>query len=350
LPYETVSKVSKGVLRRLVSNAIEYLFHSKNLPFVHLWHFPKDLKSIFIFRIDTDCGNKEQIEELYKLSLKHKNPFTWFVDLKSQKAWIDYFAKMKDQEVGVHCYEHNVYDSYAENYKNIRTALDALREVGMSPNGFASPYGKWNSGLAQAIRDHGFFYSSEFSYDYDNLPSNTMLFEIPISVLQIPVHPICIGSLRRQGFTSEEMIEYFHDQIDKKLILNDPIIFYHHPTHNHLEVVENIFNYVKYKNVNTLSMYDYAKWWKERDEVKFNISFDGNRLNIVGKNFTNVVQLRITTPHKKEAIVQISQDIDLSKITMHEKSLPLPPPKDIVRTRKFNKWMLINKLEDYFHG
>lgn len=350
LPYETVSKVSKSVLRRLVSNAIEYLFHSKNLPFVHLWYFPKDSKNIFSFRIDTDYGNKEQIEELYKSSLKHQIPFTWFVDVKSQKEWIDYFAKMNEQEIGVHCYEHNVYDSYAENYKNIRTALDALREVGMSPNGFASPYGKWNSGLAQAIRDHAFRYSSEFSYDYDNLPSNTLLFDNPNSVLQIPVHPICIGSLRRQGFSSGEMIEYYHDQIDKKLLLNDPIIFYHHPTHNHLEVIENILNYVKNKNLTAMRMNDYAEWWKKRCEVGLNVNINENRLSIVGDNIFGDIRLRITTSQGKEAIVQLSEDIDLSKITMQEKSLLKSPPKDIARTRKYNKWMLVNKIEDFFHG
>lgn len=349
LPYETVSKVSKGVLRRLVCNSIEYLFHSKKLPFVHLWYFPNELKSIFSFRIDTDYGNKEQITELYKLSLKHKIPFTWFVDVKSQMDWVDDFAKMTDQEIGVHCYEHNVYDSYAENYKNIRTALDVLKEVGMSPNGFASPYGKWNSGLAQAIRDHNFNYSSEFSYDYDNLPSNTLLFENPYAVLQIPVHPICIGSLRRQGFSGKEMIQYFHDQIDKKLILNDPIIFYHHPTHNHLEVIENILNYVKDKNLTAMRMNDHAAWWKKRSNVRLNISVNENRLNIVGDNISDDVQLRITTPQRKEAIVRLSEDIDLSKITLQEKSLPPSPPKDIARTRKYNKWMLINKIEDYFH-
>jgi peptidoglycan/xylan/chitin deacetylase (PgdA/CDA1 family) len=350
LPYETVSNVSKGVLRRLVCNSIEYLFHSKKLPFVHLWYFPKDSKNIFSFRIDTDYGNKEQIEELYKLSLKYKIPFTWFVDVKSQKEWIDYYAKMNDQEIGVHCYEHDVYDSYAENYQNIRKALDVLKEVGSSPNGFASPYGKWNTGLAQAIRDHGFYYSSEFSYDYDNLPSNTMLFENPTSVLQIPVHPICIGSLKRQGFSGKEMIEYFHDQIDKKLILNNPIIFYHHPTHNHLEVIENLFNYVKEKNIVPMKMSDYAEWWNKRNLIKLDMALENDNLKIRSDNYSEDVYLRVTTADGREGIIKPQQSIDLREITYREKNKVLSPPKDIARSRRFNKWMLINKIEDYFHG
>jgi peptidoglycan/xylan/chitin deacetylase (PgdA/CDA1 family) len=350
LPYETVSAVSKGGLRRLTLNSLEYLFHSKNLPFVHLWYFPKDSKSIFSFRIDTDKGKREQIESLYQLSLKHKIPFTWFEDAMSQKDWVDAFATMTDQEIGVHCYEHKVYNSYAENYKNIRKALDVLKVGGINPKGFASPFGRWNSSLAQAIRDLNFKYSSEFAYDYDNLPSNTLLFDNPTSVLQIPIHPICIGSLWRQGFSKDEMEQYFRYQVDKKLFLNEPIIFYHHPTHNHLEVIENILNYVKDKNVPAMRMTNYADWWKKRNEIKTNMSFNENCLKVRGENHPDDVYFRITTSDGREALVQVSESNDLSGIQFRKKPLAMVPPKDISRIRKFNKWMLINKIEDYFHG
>jgi hypothetical protein len=350
LPYEAVSTVSKCGLRRLVFNSLEYLFHSKDLPFVHLWYFPRDSKSIFSFRIDTDKGTREQIQSLYQLSLKNKIPFTWFVDAMSQKGWIDDFAKMTDQEIGVHCYEHKVFESYAENFSNIRKALDVIKVGGINPEGFASPFGKWNSGLAQAIRDHNFKYSSEFAYDYDDLPSNTLLFNNPTSVLQISIHPICVGSLRRQGFSEDEMIRYFRNQVDKKLFLNEPIIFYHHPTNNHLEVIENILNYVKDKNVPAMRMTDYADWWKKRNEIKMNMSLNENRIEVRGENPTDDIYLRITTGDGRDALAQVSESIDLSRIQFRKKTLPMAPPKDISRIRKFNKWMVINKIEDYFHG
>ena len=46
-----------------------------------------------------------------------------------------------------------------------------LRNSGFRMQGFAAPFGTWNDELGRAIVDCGFEYSSEFSYDYDNLPS-----------------------------------------------------------------------------------------------------------------------------------------------------------------------------------
>jgi hypothetical protein len=349
LPYENVSQVSKGALRRLALNSLEYLFHQANLPFVHLWFYPGTSKSIFCFRVDTDGGEQKQVEDLYKLSLKNKIPFTWFVDVKSHLGWINYFSGMADHEIGIHCYEHEVFNSYADNYKNIHHASQKLKEIGISPVGYAAPFGKWNSGLAQAVRDHNFIYSSEFSYDYDNLPSNTVLFDFPISVLQIPIHPICIGNMRRQGFSDEEMMQYFRMQVDKKLSINEPLVFYHHPTHDHLEVIENLLNYVKDKNIITMKMRDYADWWNKRDLIKLEMTLENDILTVESENYFDDVFIRITTRDNKETLIKPQHFIDLSKITYRNKNKALSPPKDIARSRKFNKWMLINKIEDHFH-
>jgi hypothetical protein len=350
LPYEMVSSVSKGILRRFIFNTVEYLFHSKKLPFVHLWYYPRSARSIFSFRIDTDYGSQQQIESLYQLSLKHNIPFTWFVDVGSQKEWINYFAQMTGQEIGLHCYEHKVHDSYADNYQNIGKALDIMVNAGINPKGFAAPFGRWNGSLTQAIRDHNFYYSSEFAYDYDNLPSYTVLNENPTSVLQVPIHPICIGSLRRQGFLGEEMALYFRQQVDKKLQLNEPIIFYHHPTHNRLEVIENILNYVKSKSLKIMKMKDYAGWWMERDKIEMKIDFEKGNLKISGENISDEVYIRITTEDGRETTSPISEIIDLSRLSFIAKPAPILPPNNLSRTRKFNKWMLINRIEDFFHA
>ncbi|MDO9028075.1 MAG: hypothetical protein Q7U68_04350, partial [Candidatus Roizmanbacteria bacterium] len=209
---------------------------------------------------------------------------------------------------------------------------------GIDPRGFAAPFGKWNASLAQAIRDLGFSYSSEFSYDYDNLPSPSFVYHGLPGTLQIPVHPICIGSLRRQGFTSIEMTGYFIDEIEKKLKMREPIVLYHHPTHENLDVVENIFRKIKDLNIPTMKMCEYADWWKKRAAVQISLEAQED------------VYARIINPEGKEKIISINDGVNINDFGWKVKPNNVPLPDGIARIRKFNKWMLIHKLENFLHG
>ncbi|MDP2207397.1 MAG: polysaccharide deacetylase family protein [Bacteroidota bacterium] len=343
LPFENVSLVSKGSLRRLITKSIELIYSHCNLHFGHKWYYPDGHKSVFIFRVDTDYGTEEQVDSLYKLSQMYQIPITWFVDVKSQQKWISKYSEMQNHEIGVHCYEHTVYESYADNYSNIRKALEIMKANGINSKGFAAPFGKWNPALGQAVRDLDFEYSSEFAYDYDNLPSFTNY-----STLQIPVHPICIGSLRRQGYTAGEMIAYYENEIEKKLKLNEPIILYHHPTNENIDVVEKIFQRLHSIDIPKLTMHQFAEWWNKREKANVIIQQDGTILNVNTEHAIPELRLRLASPAGKETITASEPSIELDKISWQEKEIPLPLPKDIHRIRKFNIWMLINKIEDYF--
>ncbi len=64
---ERVAQVSKGAIVHLIKNALENLYHHRNLPFINLWQFPNGKKSIFSFRVDTDFGTYDQLSQLNKL-------------------------------------------------------------------------------------------------------------------------------------------------------------------------------------------------------------------------------------------------------------------------------------------
>ncbi len=344
LPYENVSVVSKGSLRRLICHSLEYLFIQSGNDFVHLSQNPEDFKSIFLFRIDTDYGSMQQIENLYELSIEYNIPLTWFVETKSQKDWLTIYSDLENQEIGLHCHEHEVFSSYADNYLNIKKGIDIMNDAGISPKGFAAPFGKWNDGLAQAVRDLNFEYSSEFSFDYDNLPSETQF-----STIQIPVHPICIGSLRRQGYSPDEMVKYFHAQIEKKIYLNEPIVFYHHPTHENYNVVESIFQRINEIGIRSFTFREYSNWWKVRSSIKLSIESENRKL-IINPNNYNDYYFRLLNAKGEVAFNKISKEIDVTKLSWEEQKRVLSIPADIEKTRKFNPWMLINKIEDKLFG
>lgn len=126
LPGERVSLVAKGEIHHLIHAALEFLHHRRGIPYAHLWYFPGDAPSVFIFRIDTDNASTTDIEALYATSREFGIGMTWFLDVRSHQRWLEHFAAMTGQEIGVHCFEHRVFESYEENLRNIRRAREML--------------------------------------------------------------------------------------------------------------------------------------------------------------------------------------------------------------------------------
>ncbi|MEK7749112.1 MAG: polysaccharide deacetylase family protein, partial [Bacteroidota bacterium] len=302
LPYEHVSVVSRGNVRRLIARALEILHHRRSMPYAHVWYYPRDSESVFSFRVDTDRGTEEEIQQLYSVAGQHRVPMSWFIDAKSQAKMMPVFKRMEHQELGVHCFDHRVYKEFERNLENIGKALEVMRLAGIEPKGFASPFGKWNKGLARAVKEHGLKYSSEFSYDYDNLPSTPYFEDKFLCVPQIPVHPICIGSLKRQGYKDARMVQYFENILRQKLASRLPLIFYHHPKDGHHSVLEHVFNFIAGRRVPMMRFADYVEWWQERQTMNLRLSYEGSHLKTSGRPTSRDVFLRITKGDGTEAL------------------------------------------------
>lgn len=344
-PTERVSRVSKNALFRFILSHLEHLHHRRNLPFIHKWYFPQDNPTVFTFRIDSDKGTKTQIEELYQLGEKYRIPTSWFLDVKSHEDWLEYFRKFDTQEIGVHCYEHAVYARYALNRDNVERALSTLKKQSLPVHGITSPTGAWNRDIGTLFQELNFSYSSEFAYDYDNLPSFPILGSSRSSVVQLPVHPVCVGTLMREKHSSEEMIDYFRSVIDSKLERREPICLYHHPTHGHNEVFENVFQYINSQRILKMPFQTYAEWWKRRAQERLSVHYDDGILTFDHAQDPDV-WVRISTAGNREAIVAPKAGITPDDSQFH----PIPAmhriPDDLMRTRKFTvKHHLQNVLD-----
>lgn len=273
LPSERVSAVSKEKFRLLLRLSLAYLLVHKNKPLTV--KRVTTANGIFIFRIDTDFCSLEEAKKMYELCQQFHIKATWFVDTKSQEN-LTFYKSMNNQEIGFHCERHIVFRNEHENYQNIQTGLQKLADLQIFPSGFAAPFGEWNHSLQKAIENAGFLYSSEFCYDYDNLPSYPYINNQFSSVLQIPIHPISAGRLRRSHYSDEEKISYFKKIIDDVYQEERPVILYHHPHHQMWSVWKEIFSYVNEKNMQKMTMLEYFQWWKERE----NGSSDLKKINL----------------------------------------------------------------------
>ncbi len=344
LPFEHVSLVGKGTLRRVVSRALELLHTQRGIPYIHTWYFPFGKPAIFAWRIDTDYADRRQIESLHRVVENNHLPAAWFVDVKSQENFLTLFRDMAGHDIGVHCYEHQTYETYEANRRNISRAVEAFAHNGLEARYFAAPFGRWNDGIAKAISSFGFEFSSEFGYDYDNVPSFPLAEGKRSPVLQVPVHPTSIGSLRRQGFSTDEMTAYFTRLIAWKTSVREPLFFYHHPGDGHDDVLEGLFDDIRGRQIQPIRMSEYCAWWKKRIESRVEYSVEGKEVRTAHPQ--DDLWIRIVYPNGKEAIVPAVGSIDLS--TAGFSSPPETPalPDDIDRIRKFNPWIPVIRMQD----
>ncbi|MCD4796131.1 MAG: hypothetical protein K8R49_03035, partial [Candidatus Cloacimonetes bacterium] len=217
---------------------------------------------------------------------------------------------------------------YERNSNNLKTALSKLEKADIEPNGFAAPFGEWNPALAQVLEDMNFAYSSEFTLDYDDLPFFPFLKDGFSAVLQIPIHPISSGRLRRSHFSEEEMLEYYRKHIEAKQ--NEPIIIYHHPHHHHFKVFDEVFKIINKKKFHNITMSEYSSWWKKRSQVKMDLKYDGNE--IISENPKESIYLRISTKDG-DAVTNMNHRILLSKLDLKQPEKIIQPEK-IERIRK----------------
>jgi hypothetical protein len=347
LPSERVSVVAKGEVRHLVSEALEFLHLSRGIPYAHLWYFPGNATNVFCFRVDTDSAPKADIEELHLIARDRGIGLTWFLDVGSHEPLLHYFAAMVGQEIGVHCYDHRVEDSTGTNYANFAKAKKILEAVGLHPEGLAVPYGIWTPSLAAVTRELGFRYSSEFSFAYDTLPLAPATASEVYGVLQVPIHPICVGSLRQVGYSQRQMQVYFAMIAEMKMRRHEPLLFYHHPSHQGWDTVKSIFGWAGKKGVVPMTLGGYARWWEERGKVRAEIRAEGNWLLA---NATSTVQaaeagvwIRVVRKGGKEAIVPLSQRLELDLVPWNGPSL-IQMPEDIRRVREFDPRQMLGKL------
>ncbi len=344
MPNETVALRSKGTLRQLIFSLIQKLHHLQQMPFVHQWYYPDSEPTVFTMRIDSDKGTQSQIEQIYQLSERHNNPTTWFLDVKSHESWLPYFKKFEHQEIGVHCYEHLLHRSTILNRENFEKALMLLRKNNLNPKGITAPTGEWNKEYAEAIESLGFQYSSEFAYDYDNLPSYPFMKNRFLPFPQLPIHPVCIGTMLRARMSDEEMAAHYRTVIDTNILLNEPICLYHHPTHEHNGVFEEVFRYINERNILKLSYTQYSDWWKQRSSTLPQLRFsDGTIESSSGDTYC-----RIILPDLSEAIISINGKIDLNKVSFTMVKREIESPKNIMSSRTFDARHILQNALDWW--
>lgn len=338
LPHEQTSLVSKGSITRLIFSLLRHLSILRGIPFVHKWFFPRNYENIFLFRIDTDYGTQKQIQTWYDLAVKYSFRYTWFLHTAAHEPWLDTFAGYHGHEIALHAYEHSV-RYYKTRFKsNMENGYITLRRNGFTPMGFAAPYGIWNRTFASLCEDYKFVYASEFGYCYDSLPIYPFIDGRKSNVLQIPIHPICIGSLLKAKATDNDMIAYFKFQIQHQRALLQPLILYDHVLHNYHDVADELFKMIPTDNILNMTFLEFAYWWKSRELVRFTGRLNGNGVITIEQSAdTNDCRFCIWKDDTHYLLTPAGETIDFTGESAHTNYTDNIYQKDLLKkTRTYN--------------
>jgi len=283
-PSETVSKVGRGEVRRLLANCLRWLLNQQGLPYVHLAYVPSGRAGVLGLRVDTDSGARAELEATAELARQTDMKFSWYVNVGRHRDDLDFFNGLAraGHDVGLHCLNHAVSRDYLRNRADFGQAWQAMKDAGLDPVGAAAPYGEWSPSLQRVYSELGFACSSEFSLAYDDLPSRPGGEAGPGRVLQVPVHPICTGRLLAARAVKPEVVRYFQGYVETQVARQEPCLLYDHPVHlvQAFDTWRELLEYCRTRCGAWTTLAELARFWQRREMVKLEVGATRDRVSI----------------------------------------------------------------------
>ena len=152
----------------------------------------------------------------------------------------------------------------------------------------------------------------------------------------------------RAKATAEEMKSYFRRMTDYLRLRNEPVIFYHHPGHEHVEVMADTFAYARELHLPNLTLGDYARWWRRRANSRYTALLDGAALDITSDERPLDVQLCIDPPDNRRGFIADDGRTEMNAIDWQAvEHAHIAPPVDLRTLRSPNMTLLRHSIEDF---
>jgi hypothetical protein len=277
-PSERSAGSLRSVSRHHLEDILIHLHTVADLPFTHRAAVPAGADHALLFRVDSDYGGSKEVDSLFGQLDRHGVRSTWFLHTSAHEPWLGAFDGHREHEMALHCDRHAVHSDPHALRSDLRRGLDRLHSK--LPNreirGVAAPFGLYGRAYAELLADpsfHRFDYSSEFSFDADNLPLRPSLTGSP---LQIPVHPICPGSFRRTLADDASVAGYFKARARLSAFRRDPLAFYHHPMQDDRGALDALFSDIAAwgEAVERLTFSEWHDWWHARSQTQLIAVYD----------------------------------------------------------------------------
>ncbi len=287
---QEVARVDRASVRRRVMARLRGAIESAGGVWLRVAAYPFPYRSAFNFRINYDQYDRDDFDATLRIIDGHDEAFSHYVCAADFEQHPDVLARLRGRDVGSHGFWHHTYRDATENLRNVRRAIDALRDAGIQPAGFAAPHGRFNRGLHSALAVLGVRHSSEYGLAFDELP----FFPSDLDILQIPVHPINLGlflDAADRAFSGERSGEAVAADVASahltrvataKYQAGEPIFLYGHPTarlgkypHVLRTVLDTVWGFGAVWKTNLSEM---AQWWRARAKVRLRVTRENRQI------------------------------------------------------------------------
>jgi len=242
---------------------------------------------------------------------------------------------------------------YARNYDNFRRGKDKMDAAGLSPVGVVAPFGEWNPNLNRALERLGFEYSSEFCVAYDDLPFRPVVGGRASKVLQVPVHPICLGRLVAARANAGQMIAYFRSVVDLQVARQEPCFFYDHPERiaQFSDLLADVLGYARERCGSVTTMTEFARWWQRRERFRYSASISDKTLQVTAELDDSELTLTVEQDGRYAPLPVRSGEYGLSglawrplpePVIFNQRDLQTRRPSLLLRARSLHRKMLKN--------
>jgi hypothetical protein len=253
--------------------------------------FPHPYRSAFNFRLDHDEYRAEDFDSVLRATADYEHALSHFVAGANFEGQLTALQRLRHMDVGSHGYRHHTYDRAEDNHRNIARGIDVLCRAGITPSGFVAPHGRWPAGMARVLDALGITHSSEFGLVYDDLP----FFPDGSNVLQVPVHPVCLGicleaSDRSGGGptgrakTANALAAYYEQVATAKHRAGEPLFFYGHPDGRlgqYPDVLRRLWHTVsQMPAIWPTTLTEFGSWWRARLNVHVRVERDEHGLRL----------------------------------------------------------------------
>lgn len=281
---EEVSRYDKRAIRDRMLRRLQKKVESHDGLWLRLAPVPFPYRTAFHLRVDHDAFNPGDFQRLLDTLVGYESATTHYLNGRAlEVAPAEAISRLEGLDVGSHGYYHHTYRSEAENVKNIKRGIDTLGRLGLDPVGFVAPHGRYNGSLQAAMASLDISHSGEFGLTYDDWPFWPVRKEEKShgpshDVLQIPVHPICLGLFD----DPEKWFDYFVKEAEARCHAGEPLFFYGHPTGRlgrYPELLsQSLATIDRMETVWKTTARRFAEWWRVRAMVKLSVRREGGMI------------------------------------------------------------------------
>lgn len=292
---ETVARVDRAAVRRQLLSQLRAMIEAAGGLWLRVSAFPYPYQTAFNFRVDHDEFVAADFDATLAIVERHADCISHYVCASTHLRHRPALARLHGMHVGSHGYWHHTYRDPAANLANVRRGIEALIAVGITPDGFAAPLGRFNRGLLEALESLRVSHSSEFGLAYDDLP----FCPAGSGVVQVPIHPICLGlclDAARLAYPADEAgriaaqaaLDHFRRMAREKHEAHEPVFFYGHPAGRlgrFPQVLRGLFEFVEsLDRVWRVTLAEFARWWQVRNKIEIEAVRREGRVEVTAAN------------------------------------------------------------------